>query len=129
MQSLLGSTADYALHHAIDGTSGLQLCQRVRPDLVITEMHLPDVTVYEVLRALRDYPGTKGLPCIMLSSDAMPAHIERAIAAGFDDYWTKPIDVWQLMQKIDDVATNTSLKFRRQRNAIAGIKKSNVKFA
>jgi CheY-like chemotaxis protein len=86
--------------------------------MVITEMHLPDVTAYEVLRALRGDIATQGLPCIVLSSDAMPAQIERALAAGFDDYWTKPIDAWQLMQNIDDVASDSSLRFHRQKGAL-----------
>jgi CheY-like chemotaxis protein len=111
MQYLLGSRINYVLHHANDGRSGLELCRRVRPDLVITEMHLPDVTAYEVLQSLRGDLATKSLPCIVLSGDAMPAHIEQALAAGFDGYWTKPIDIWQMMQKIDDFATGVSLKF------------------
>ena len=111
MQYLLGPRTNYALHHANDGLSGLELCRRVRPDLVITEMHLPDVTAYEVLQALRKYDDSENLPCVVLSSDAMPAHIERALASGFDGYWTKPIDIWKLMQKIDDLAMDASLRF------------------
>jgi CheY-like chemotaxis protein len=109
MQCLLGSRINYALHHANDGLSGLELCRRVKPDLVITEMHLPDVTAYEVLQALRDDVATEVLPCIVLSGDAMRTQIERALASGFDDYWTKPIDVCQIMKKIDDIASNASM--------------------
>jgi CheY-like chemotaxis protein len=105
MQFLLGLRSSYALHHAYDGASGLELCKRVAPDLVITEMHLPDMSAYEVLRVLRDDSATKKTPCIVLSGDAMPAHVERALASGFDGYWTKPIDIWQLMQNIEDAAT------------------------
>ena len=107
MQCLLGSTTGYALHHAVDGNSGLELCRRVRPDLVITEMRLPDVTAYEILRSLRGEAGTASIPCIVLSGDAMPRRINRALAAGFDDYWTKPIDIWQLLQRIKDAAANS----------------------
>lgn len=105
MQFLLSSRSDYTLHHAKDGASGLELCERVVPDLVITEMHLPDVTAYEVLRVLRGDSATTNTRCIVLSGDAMPSHIERALASGFDGYWTKPVDIWQLMQNIEDVAT------------------------
>jgi CheY-like chemotaxis protein len=105
MQCLLSARSNYILHHASDGSGGLELCKRVRPDLAITEMHLPDVTAYEVLRALRSDRAMHSTPCIVLSGDAMPAHIERALASGFDRYWTKPIDIWQLMQNIEDVAT------------------------
>lgn len=105
MQCLLGSRSDYTLHHAHDGASGLELCKRVEPDLVITEVQLPDVTAYEVLRVLRDDSATKNTPCVVLSGDAIPVRIERALASGFDAYWTKPIDIWQLMHNIEDVAT------------------------
>jgi CheY-like chemotaxis protein len=113
MQALLDFNTNYTLHHANDGCSGLELCKRINPDLVITEMHLPDVTAYEVLRALKDDSATENLPCIVLSGDAMPAHIEQALASGFDGYWIKPIDIWQLMQNIDDAAMAASLTFRR----------------
>ena len=115
MQVLLGSRSNYTLHHAKDGLSGLDLCRRVMPDLVITETHLPYVTACEILQALRGDIATEGLPCIVLSGDAMPANIERALAAGFDDYWIKPIDVWQLMQNIDDIASGRPLRSRRRK--------------
>jgi CheY-like chemotaxis protein len=105
MQFLLDSKSNYTLHHANDGACGLELCKHVEPDLVITEMHLPDVTAYEVLQVLRDNSATANTPCIVLSGDAMPSHIERALIGGFDGYWTKPIDIWQLMQNIEDAAT------------------------
>lgn len=121
MQALLGSRSNYTLHHANNGLGGLELCRRARPDLVITETNLPDVSAYEMLRVLRGYLAMEQLPCVVLSSDAMPAHIEQALAAGFDDYWTKPIDVWQLMQNIDDLASDSQLKFRRQRSASSDV--------
>lgn len=117
MQVLLGSRAHYVLHQASDGLSGLELCRRVRPDLVILEMHLPDVNAHEVLCMLRDDPATERASCIVFSGDAMPAHIEQALAAGFDDYWIKPIDIWQLMQNIEEAAINAPLKFRRRQRA------------
>jgi CheY-like chemotaxis protein len=117
MQALLGSRAGYRLHHAIDGISGINLCRRVRPDMVITEMQLPDMTGYEILLALRGNAATECLPCIVLSGDAMPDHITQALAAGFDDYWTKPIDIWKLLQRIDDAAANACLRLNRHMKA------------
>ena len=105
MQDLLGLKSNYTLHYACDALNGLELCRRVRPDMVITEMHLPDLSAHEILRALRGYPAMEQPRCIVLSSDAMPQNIERALSAGFDAYWTKPIDIWQLMQNIDDFAS------------------------
>ena len=55
-------------------------------------MQLPDFDGFEVLRRLRAEPRTAAIPCIALSANAMPEDIERGLAAGFADYWTKPID-------------------------------------
>jgi hypothetical protein len=110
MQCLLASKTDYALHHAANGHSGLKLCRQVRPDLVITESHLPDMNGYDILRALRDGDATACVPCIVLSGAALPSDIERALAAGFDGYWTKPIDIWQLLLKIKAAIANVHRK-------------------
>jgi len=58
---------------------------------------------YEVLRRLRADDGTRGIPVIAVSANAMPADIERGLAAGFDDYLTKPIDQRVLMAKLQRV--------------------------
>jgi CheY-like chemotaxis protein len=59
---------------------------------VLIDLQLPDFDGFEVLRRLRADPGTAAIPCIALSANAMPEDIERGLAAGFADYWTKPID-------------------------------------
>ena len=108
MQWLLESRTTFTLHHAVDGHSGLELCRRFNPDLVITEKHLPDMTGHEVLRGLRAAAGKGGPPCIALSGDAWPDNIRRALHHGFDDYWTKPIDIWQLLQQLEQALTNAN---------------------
>jgi CheY-like chemotaxis protein len=55
-------------------------------------MQLPDFDGYEVLRRLRAQPATRSTPCVALSANAMSEDIERGLAAGFAEYWTKPID-------------------------------------
>jgi len=59
---------------------------------VLVDMQLPDFDGFEVLRRLRAAPETAAVDCIALSANAMPEDIERALKAGFVDYWTKPID-------------------------------------
>ena len=102
MQCIFDLKSGYTLHHASDGQSGLELCKRVRPDLVLTEMILPDMTAYEVKDELQADAATCGTSCIVLSGDAIPNHVKRALDRGFDDYWTKPVDVSQLLQRLDD---------------------------
>lgn len=102
MQALLNGRSGYAMHHVDAGSSGLALCRSVRPDLVITAMRLPDLSAYEFLDVLRSDATTQDIPCIVLSGDARPSEIERALAAGFNDYWTKPVDVRQVLTRIDE---------------------------
>jgi CheY-like chemotaxis protein len=52
---------------------------------------------------LRAEPATAGIPCVALSANAMPEDIQRALAAGFVDYWTKPIDFRAFMASIDNL--------------------------
>jgi PAS domain S-box-containing protein len=74
------------------GTAGVARAALLMPDLVLVDMQLPDFDGFEVLRRLRTQPQTAQIPCVALSANAMPEDIERALAAGFADYWTKPID-------------------------------------
>jgi PAS domain S-box-containing protein len=73
------------------GAAGVERALALRPDLILIDMQLPDFDGFEVLRQLRGHPQTATIPCIALSANAMPDDIARAMASGFDDYWTKPI--------------------------------------
>lgn len=88
---------------ACDGAGGVALAHTLRPDAVLVDMHLPDVDGHEVLRRLKADPRTAALPCIALSANAMPEDVQRALAAGFVDYWTKPIDVARFLAAIDRI--------------------------
>lgn len=102
MQSALSCKPDYAVHHADTAIGGLEFCRNNKPALVITAMRLPDLTAYQVLVALQSHPTTQGVPCVVLSGDARPSEIERALDAGFNDYWIKPVNVTRILKKIDE---------------------------
>jgi CheY-like chemotaxis protein len=78
---------------AEDGTSGLRLLSSTAPDVVLLDMHLPDMSGLEVLHAIRDLPANERLPVIALSASAMTQEVAQATEAGATDYWTKPLDV------------------------------------
>jgi PAS domain S-box-containing protein len=101
ISELLTRRPDIALHLAADGGNGVAQAQALRPDLVLLDMQLPDFDGFEVLRRLRANPATSAIPCIALSANAMPADIERALAAGMSDYWTKPLDFKAFMAALD----------------------------
>lgn len=73
------------------GAAGVARARSLHPDLILVDMQLPDFDGFEVLRQLRTHPETAGIACVALSANAMPEDIARALANGFDDYWTKPI--------------------------------------
>jgi len=78
---------------AEDGQMALSLVRGQAPDVLVLDAHLPGMSGFEVLEALRTLPGMADVPAFMCSADAMPDDIARAKEAGFAGYWTKPIDI------------------------------------
>ena len=93
------------LRTAVDGNSGLAAALAERPDLLLLDLQLPDIDGIEVMRRLRGEPSMQGCRIVALSADAMPEHIEAARKAGFDDYWTKPIEFDSFLAQIDRLAS------------------------
>ncbi len=98
---LLARRRDLTLATARDGASGVRTAQAQQPDLVLVDMQLPDFDGLEVLRRLRADERTAAIPCIAVSANAMPDDIDAALAAGFADYWTKPLDFRAFMRAIE----------------------------
>lgn len=92
LEELVAHHTGLAIASEVTGAAGVARSRELQPDLVLVDMQLPDFDGYEVLRQLRADPATAGLRCIALSANAMAEDIERALAAGFIAYWTKPID-------------------------------------
>ncbi|MBX3619806.1 MAG: PAS domain-containing protein [Rhizobacter sp.] len=97
MQEVFKSRPQWELQIATDGQGGLAAARTQQHDLLLIDMNLPDMSGLELIRALRADPRTAGLQCIALSADAMQAQIDAALAAGFDGYWTKPINVAHML--------------------------------
>jgi signal transduction histidine kinase/ActR/RegA family two-component response regulator len=87
---------------AMQGRLGLDLAREHHPAVILLDVHLPDITGEEVLDRLGSDPITASIPVIMLSADATPHRIERLLAAGATAYLTKPIDVRELLQVLDE---------------------------
>ncbi|MBI2207845.1 MAG: response regulator [Candidatus Rokubacteria bacterium] len=85
---------------AVDGEAGIAAARRERPDLILMDLSLPGVDGWEATRRLKTDPGTKSIPVIALSAHAMAGDREKALAAGCDDYDTKPVDFAGLLVKI-----------------------------
>lgn len=100
MQEFVARNPPLVMQLCVTVAAGLAAARRRAPDLVLLDMHLPDGTGYQALRQLRADPATAALRVVALSADAMPEQIERARSAGFDDYWTKPIDFALLRRRL-----------------------------
>ncbi len=100
MEEIFRRQAAWTLLVANDGEQGLQLARTHQPDLLLIDMNLPDMNGLELLRRLRADSATQQLRCVVLSADALPDQVSTALAAGFSDYWTKPIDVPLVLGKL-----------------------------
>lgn len=115
VEELVRQRPGITLHSATSGRSGVELASRVRPQVVLIDMHLPDCDGFEVLRCLRQDPALARTKCIVLSADAAGGDIDRALAAGFDAYWTKPIDFEQFLSGLDALAQGLDVPISRRR--------------
>ena len=86
---------------AHDGASGLELTGSEQPDLVLMDMSLPVLDGWEATQRLKADPQTRSIPVIALTAHAMTTDRERALAAGCDDYDTKPIELPRLLEKME----------------------------
>ena len=92
VEELVRSVGGLAIVSESSGAAGIERALALRPDLVLVDLQLPDFDGYEVLRRLRADARTRSIPCVALSANAMQEDVERGLASGFVDYWTKPID-------------------------------------
>ena len=85
---------------AADGRQGLEAARSGTPDLVLMDMSLPVLDGWAATRQLKDDPTTSAIPVIALTAHAMAGDREQALAAGCEDYDTKPVEFTRLLGKI-----------------------------
>ncbi|MGB5179444.1 MAG: response regulator [Gammaproteobacteria bacterium] len=86
---------------AVDGRQGVALAVSELPDLILMDMSLPVMDGWTATMAIRENPATAAIPVIALTAHAMSGDRENALAAGCDDYDTKPVDLPRLLQKME----------------------------
>ena len=93
----------YDVSLANDGGAGVAQALAEAPDLILMDMSLPVLDGWEATRRVKENPATRAIPIIALTAHAMADDREKAIAAGCDDYDTKPIDLPRLLEKIESL--------------------------
>lgn len=86
---------------ASDGAEGIEKAGAQRPDLILMDLNLPVVDGWEAMRRLKADPATRAIPIVALTAHAMSGDREKALAAGADDFDTKPVEFDRLVGKID----------------------------
>ena len=91
----------YEVVLAADGEQGIAVARSERPALILMDMSLPVLNGWEATRQLKADPGMSAIPVIALTAHAMARDRDEALAAGCDDYDTKPIELPRLLTKIE----------------------------
>ena len=93
----------YAVQGVMDGPAALYAVAEACPTLILLDIRLPGFSGYQVVAALRQQYGPAVPPVIAVTAHAMPGDREAALAAGCDDYMTKPIDLHQLLGRVEQL--------------------------
>jgi CheY-like chemotaxis protein len=99
----------FAVVTATDGVEGLHMARSEKPALILMDLRLPLVDGWEALRRLRTFPETVQIPVIALTANALLSDRERALAVGFDDFDTKPVELQRLIGKIENLLRESSV--------------------
>jgi len=92
----------YEVSTATDGLQGVEMAVTTTPDLILMDMSLPNIDGWEATRRIKANDSTTRTPVIALTAHAMAGDREKTIAAGCDDYDTKPINFTRLLGKIEE---------------------------
>jgi len=111
MRGILSRRPQVRFDVSITGLDGLAAIRAHRPDLILLDMHLPDIDGMELLRHLKADPGTADIPVVVVSADALASQIEAALQAGAHQYLTKPVSVSQLLSVVDSLLDDAETRY------------------
>ncbi len=111
MRGILAQRAQVQLEVSVNGLGGLTAIRAQRPDLILLDMHLPDISGMDLLRELKADANTAAIPVVMVSADALAQQIDAAFQAGCSHYLTKPVIVSELLELIDDLLERIDTQF------------------
>jgi CheY-like chemotaxis protein len=88
---------------ALNGADGIALAKEQKPDLILMDLKMPNMDGFETIRRLKADDATKGIPIIALTAHAMQEDMQRAMDNGANGYETKPVNINQLLEKIQSL--------------------------
>jgi CheY-like chemotaxis protein len=91
----------YDVMLAANGRQGIDMARSAKPDVVLMDLSLPEIDGWQVARVLKGDAQTRDIPVVALTAHAMLGDREKALAAGCDDYTTKPVDLALLLGMIE----------------------------
>lgn len=94
------TSLDYDVQVAVDGEAGVELAKQIVPDLILMDLSLPKMDGWTATGLIKGVANLKHIPIIALTAHAMVGDRERALDAGCDDYISKPIDLRELANKL-----------------------------
>jgi len=103
LERVLGRFPNVRLLSAMQGSLGVDLAREHRPNLILLDLHLPDISGEEALRRLREDRTTMEIPIVIISADATRSRVRKLLAAGARDYLTKPLDVKRFLEVVEEM--------------------------
>jgi len=101
VEQIIARNPDIHLLTAVNGKNGIEIACGSRPDVILMDINLPDISGIEVLKILRSDPATADIPIVAISANALPRDIKKGLASGFFRYITKPIKVNEFIDALD----------------------------
>ncbi|MFL6590604.1 MAG: two-component system response regulator [Chthoniobacterales bacterium] len=102
VEQIFAEQTSLELMTATEGQIGLDLARQHAPDLILLDLHLPDIPGWEVIEQLKADHTTREVPVIVVSADATVPQIKRLLSAGAHSYLTKPFDIAEFFRSIDE---------------------------
>jgi CheY-like chemotaxis protein len=103
MRGIFAQRAQIRLEVSMLGLDGLAAIRATRPDLILLDMQLPDISGLELLRHLKQDDAVAAIPVVVVSADATPQQTQKALTSGALHYVTKPLDVAHFLSVVDDI--------------------------
>ena len=110
VEGILSMRSDIELLSTMQGRRGLELARECTPDLILLDVHLPDLAGDALLRTLKKDERTRHIPVVMVSADATPAQVQRLLGYGAEAYLTKPLEIAAFLRTVDEVLTSSECR-------------------